>query len=330
MYMKKHKGGGILFLILEIIGLLILVAGGYIYLRINNPALLDKLSTFGNYIKSEEVVKSGNCGLVVTSPIPKSSVTFPLVIKGVVDNSDREKLGCSWQMFEGQAGTAEIYFKDGNNEWKKLGTTVPVPVENWMSVKTFFSVSLNFNNEGIGLPTGTPMKVVFTEENASGIPPVDTYELPLVLSISTKSGSGSANINANAGASASTSSELMPLTLYIQNKEIAKTSDCGVTKKVIYQVPKTTAIADASLKILFSSNAGAGELSQYGVYKSVSISNSVAKVLLASENQPSGTPISSLSSCQSSHLMSVLRDTLTQYNTIKSVEIYSPKGKIMF
>jgi hypothetical protein len=119
--------------------------------------------------------------------------------------------------------------------------------------------------------------------------------------------------------------EMMSLSLYIQNKEVARTSDCGVTQKVTYQVPKNTAIADASLKILFEN-----ELARYGVYESVSISDGVAKVLLASINTPAGYPIGSLTSCESRHLLSVLKDTLTQYPTIKSVEIYSPEGKIEF
>lgn len=117
----------------------------------------------------------------------------------------------------------------------------------------------------------------------------------------------------------------MDLALYIQDKEVAATRDCGVTKKVIYQVPKTTAVADVSLKILFSE-----ELSRYGVYKSVSIVDGVAKVMLESDKTKAGFPMSSLSSCESSHLLSVLKDTLTQYSSIKSVELFSPQGVIQF
>jgi len=115
------------------------------------------------------------------------------------------------------------------------------------------------------------------------------------------------------------------LILYIQDKEIAATSDCGVTKKVVYRVPKTIAVADASLKILFSE-----ELSKYGIYKSVSIVDGAAKIMLESDNTSQGLPISSLSSCESSHMLSVLRDTLTQNETIKSIELFSPKGIIQF
>jgi hypothetical protein len=117
----------------------------------------------------------------------------------------------------------------------------------------------------------------------------------------------------------------MDLALYIQDKTQVEKISCSITKKVIYKVPKTSAVADASLKILFD-----GELSKYGVYKSVSIVQGVAKVLLESENTPGGQPIGSLTSCQSSHLLAVLKDTLTQYPTIKSVELYSPNGPIIF
>ncbi len=122
-----------------------------------------------------------------------------------------------------------------------------------------------------------------------------------------------------------TSPELMSIDLYIQNKEIAQTSDCGVTQKVTYQVPQTSAVADASLKILFDT-----ELSQFGRYDSINVTNGIARVLLESANTPSGRALSSLSSCESNHLTSVLEDTLTQYDSITRVELFSPQGEIEF
>jgi len=319
---KSHNRGGILALLLEIIGILIIFVGAYVYLRLNTN-VLNNVVAKNDGTKTGDVIVSGKCGLLVTSHSPNEKVDFPLTVKGIIDNTDSQSKGCTWQMFEGQGGIAQLYFKDTNGDWQKLGTSKPVIVENWTSTSTLFSVALNNNNEGVGLPAGAPLKIIFTEENASGMPPVDTFELPLIFSGTTiSSGSSSANSSANSSA---TSSDLMSLTLYIQNKEVAKTSDCGVTQKIVYQVPKTSAVADASLKILFD-----GELSDYGVYKSVDISNGVAKVELESENTPLGFPISSLSSCQISQLTSVLKDTLTQYSSIKSVELYSPRGKIEF
>lgn len=119
--------------------------------------------------------------------------------------------------------------------------------------------------------------------------------------------------------------EMMPITLFVQNKEAAATADCGITEKVTRQVPKTSAIADASLKYLFSN-----ELKQYGTYDSVTIANGIATVNLKSDSTPSGTKISSLSSCEVRHLQAVVTDTLTQYKTVQSVVFMSPQGKIQF
>lgn len=119
--------------------------------------------------------------------------------------------------------------------------------------------------------------------------------------------------------------DMMELTLFIQNKEIAKTRDCAVTQSVIVEVPETTAVADASLKYLFQD-----ELLKYGVYKKATLENGVANVYLESNMLPSGRPFTSLSSCEIGHLQSVLNDTLTQYPTIRTVEIYTPKGKLEF
>ncbi|MFA7252295.1 MAG: hypothetical protein WC027_00345 [Candidatus Paceibacterota bacterium] len=122
-----------------------------------------------------------------------------------------------------------------------------------------------------------------------------------------------------------TAVEFVELILYIQDKTQVATNSCSITHQVVYKIPKTTAVADASLRILFN-----GELFSYGSYKSVTIVNGVAKVMLESNLTKAGKPIGSLSSCESSHLLSVLRDTLTQYDSIKSVELLSPQGSIQF
>lgn len=119
--------------------------------------------------------------------------------------------------------------------------------------------------------------------------------------------------------------ETMILNVYIQNKNIAENTDCSVTKKIVYIVPKTLAVSDVSLKILFKD-----ELAEYGVYDSVRISSGTAKILLKNITLPSGKDFSSLSSCQIGHLLSVLNDTLTQYKTITKIELYTPKGQVEF
>lgn len=119
--------------------------------------------------------------------------------------------------------------------------------------------------------------------------------------------------------------ESMNLVVYLQDKNAAISSDCGVIYAKNIQVAKTTGVADASLKYLFQN-----ELSQYGNYESVVIKDGVAQVTISNDNDPSGLKNSSLSSCESRHLFAVLNATLIQYQSIKSVELYSPSGKIEF
>jgi len=120
-------------------------------------------------------------------------------------------------------------------------------------------------------------------------------------------------------------SELMTLVVYRQNKDEAILRDCGITYPETIQVQQTMAVADASLAYLFND-----ELVRFGEYQSVKIENGVAKVTINNPADPTGLFISSLSSCESGHLLSVLEDTLTQYDSITSVELYSPTGKIEF
>lgn len=113
--------------------------------------------------------------------------------------------------------------------------------------------------------------------------------------------------------------ETISLYLYIQDKEEAETRDCGITKKVEYKIPKTLSLVDNSLEILFGD-----ELSWFGFYESVKIVDGIAKISVSLKNE------GRLSSCQISHLISVLNDTLTQYPNIKGIEIYSNGVKIEF
>jgi predicted lipoprotein with Yx(FWY)xxD motif len=125
--------------------------------------------------------------------------------------------------------------------------------------------------------------------------------------------------------SLATTTKLMTLVVYRQNKDEAVLRDCGITYPEKIQVLKTTAVADASLAYLFNN-----ELARYGEYQSVKIEDGVAKVTINNPADPTGLFTSSLSSCESGHLFSVLEDTLTQYDSVTSVELYSPTGKIEF
>lgn len=121
------------------------------------------------------------CGFSVTGPIANSRVSFPLVVNGNINNTNSNKSGCGWQAFEGVGGTAQLYFNYNNSGWKPIGQSAFIIVADWTSSFTGFHLTLDFNNSGVGIPPNTPMKIVFTEENAAAIRPSHTYELPIVL-----------------------------------------------------------------------------------------------------------------------------------------------------
>ncbi len=168
--MKNSQKGFIGKLVLIIIAILI-IGGLFLYYQNNNQSKVNN-NVVDNFLSK--------CGFKVTSITPNEKVNFPLIVKGVIDNSNAKTLGCSWQMFEGEAGVAQLYFNN-NQSWNPIGVGVPINVADWMTTSTTFSVLLNFNNDGIGLSTGTLMKITFTEENPSGQGITDSIDLPIIF-----------------------------------------------------------------------------------------------------------------------------------------------------
>ncbi len=125
------------------------------------------------------VATNSSCGLTITSHKPNDRVDFPLTLSGKIDNSNATKLGCAWTMFEGQAGMAQLYYYT-KNSWQKLGEPAVIKVANWMTPTTTFTTTLNFEKLGVSLEAGVPIKVILTEDNASGEPPIDTFSFQLI------------------------------------------------------------------------------------------------------------------------------------------------------
>ncbi len=180
--MKTYQKGSLSSLLLILVATIIF-AGVCVYIQKNDFAMQHVLPLSPSPLQQQtgnEVEQETVCGLEVRSVKPNAKVVFPLTVSGVIDNTHKE--GClNWQMFEGQAGSAQLYFNVDNAGWKKLGERVVVSVDDWMATSTLFSTVLNFNNGGIGLPDNTPLKVIFSEENPSGQGVVDTVELPLIF-----------------------------------------------------------------------------------------------------------------------------------------------------
>lgn len=174
----------------------------FLFLRVKRPVLVIpflsalglllswcSLSVDSTSVATGDVVASvasssfvGVCGLKIYTPALHSAIlsNVPVIFSGVIDNTDSQSLGCQRTMFEWQAGTAQLYYQNGT-VWWPIGVPHIIQVDNWMTTGPEpFMVSIAFNNTNVWFQPGTPMKVVFTEENPSGWTP-DIFEFPLVL-----------------------------------------------------------------------------------------------------------------------------------------------------
>lgn len=188
--MKKTKGGLVIPLIIIVLALAV-GGGSYVYFKQDiRKSDIKEESSFSTEKEKEqtskEVVKEeskGKCGFNIIYPTPNSKVSFPLKIKGTLDGKNKQSKECPWQTSEGVLGTAQLYFNYNNEGWKPVGASVIISGK---SDKSLFEATLNFNNEGIGLPSNVPMKIVFTEENPAVVRPSLTYELPIIFTLDKK------------------------------------------------------------------------------------------------------------------------------------------------
>ncbi len=123
------------------------------------------------------VLLASKCGFKITYPAPGASVSFPLTIKGTIDHTDAQKnMGCTWNEIQGRAGSAQLFYNFNNSGWKSQSIPVPIITSGTQVASTSaFSVSLNFLNQGVGLPSGSKMKITFLE-NEVGITNPKTFD----------------------------------------------------------------------------------------------------------------------------------------------------------
>lgn len=126
---------------------------------------------------------TSRCNFEVTSPVMYSSVNMPFVVKGILDKANTST-GCMWNENASRAGDAEIFYNRRGEGWRSAGAAVPIMTTSSPGAATTtlaFSVSFNLYTQALGLTSGTPIKIVFTELN---IPPQanpDIFEFQVTL-----------------------------------------------------------------------------------------------------------------------------------------------------
>ncbi len=140
-------------------------------------------STTDSGTAGKNTISSSKCNFKITSPVMYSNVSMPLVINGILDKADTSK-GCLWEERLSRAGEAEIFYNRNGEGWKSAGTAVPIMTKSIAKAATTtlaFSVSFNLYTNALGLKSGTPLKVVFTELNIPVRPGPGTFTFPLTL-----------------------------------------------------------------------------------------------------------------------------------------------------
>ncbi len=250
------------------------------------------------------------CGISVSVPTIGVSASFPLTIKGTIDNRNRKALGCMWTIFEGQAGTAQVFANIHNAGWKEVGYWMDNPsgaiagavpimtVGEWMTSNPVeFATTLRLDPKAGIIPVGTPMKIVMEDDDPSG-DVGEMLEVPFVYG-------GENKDNA------------MPLKLFFPMT--VHMTDCGATYPVVRVVPKTLAVADASMRELFE--VAIPSLKNH--YNGITIRNKVAVI----DFDKGALGVLDGPACTQQSVKSPIEKTLLQYPTIKSVE-YSIDGVV--
>lgn len=170
---NNSNHGGLIGIIIVLL-IIALGAGTYLYYnKAEAPVKPDSTTSIPSEFAS-------TCGIIVDAPKNDEAVSFPVTVTGRIDNTNAASAGCSWGMFEGQGGVATLHYetKDG---WSLPVDTKPIMVDEWMTTKTNFTVTLNFNNATNQFPSGYNFKIILTEDNASGLGVSDMVEIPVVL-----------------------------------------------------------------------------------------------------------------------------------------------------
>ena len=115
-----------------------------------------------------------HCGMTVVSPLENTKISLPYSITAIVDNTGSKELGCSWGVFEAQAGSVEIVKPNG-----EVASTTPVKTvnPNWM---TSDPVAYGTTIEKIEGLAG-PVTLRFIEDNTQGIDNPDRIEMSVII-----------------------------------------------------------------------------------------------------------------------------------------------------
>lgn len=120
-----------------------------------------------------EIQSMSNCGLTVNYLKEINDRTFK--IEAILDNNERDTLGCSWTSFEAQAGV--VYVKDGQGNDVINPTPLTTAMENWMTDDpVLYTAQLEILNDYKG-----DALVIINEDDPSGEKISKTITFPITI-----------------------------------------------------------------------------------------------------------------------------------------------------
>ncbi len=313
MRMSTNSGSISLIGLLGLVAFVLLATGFYFYAknRISESPMVSGDNSIGatSSAGTDKAMRyAQKCGITIMHPVIGATVSFPLDVKGEVDNRDHERIGCLWASFEGQAGNAKVFANIDGSGWKPVGMwhqtdqtydSQPLTLSgDWMQLgPVSFGITMMLDSKFSSMARGTPLKLVLEDDDPSAKDETGRLEVPLLYS-----------------------GENAEMTRLIIHKPIDDhPTDCGQTYAEIRYVPKTVAVADAALRILLNENYP----SLKDHYNGLTIKNGVA---IVDFDQPALSRFDSAACIQAMTKMPIEK-TLKQFPTIKSVE-YSIDGVV--
>lgn len=152
--------------IVAIVVILLVIFGVLYYLapKITHTAYVASLDTVSANSDSKTSAPElfSHCGLTVEKPVADSYVSFPTKVEVTVDNTKSDTLGCSWTLFEGQAGVVKVIDQNG----VQIAVSPLTTSEDWMTNgPVHFTAEFDLKN---ALSSGTLLMFQFVSEDPSG------------------------------------------------------------------------------------------------------------------------------------------------------------------
>jgi len=257
-------------------------------------ALLGVLIFIPGKVSNKPNFVIGTDGLQINGLVANQEISSPLKITGKV-------IGNGWGGFEGQVGAVELL--DGNG--KSIASGVLTATSEWMTLPVNFETTLSFQSN-----MSQSGNLVFHNENPSDMRDKDkTFVLPVKI------------IKA--------SSETMSVNVYFMNNNLDPEASCNKVFSVQRIIPKTQAIARATLEELLKGptssevTGGFSTIINPGVkIQSLTIDDKgVARADFSQELESTG------GSCRVTAIRAEITQTLKQFSTIKNV-IISINGEV--